>query len=574
MPGVCFPADTEGVRSTSAFGKEVFSAVAAALGDEPLAQAIVSEKDWRHTYNAHMLKVFEAQLRADPAVALASLKKGLEKATAMDFEPKDGTPAVPLAVAGSIDVKPFGTWAIHGTGNALKTISVPYNGSVLSGASLSFQLDKWARRGTMEADCAEAIKEGVRLDTFKGRTFILIGAGSELGPLRPLLLAGATVAAVATRKPQRWAELIEFAQTTAGTLLLPVPSGVASDCPDVAAVAAVAGADILAETPALAAWVAGVVRSSAGPVTLGTYLYADGEANVRITAAADVLTQAAMRAAAASRRELSLAYLPSQTVAHVIPAAAAEAQRANAAKAPWWQSMLRYRLAIRPPLSGAAGSAAAEPTYVHDAYSMTQGPNYALAQHMRQWRAMLAYTEGHAVSAPMAPAARTASMLHVHTVATALDGFGYFRPLEAFEPDCLRACLADSTSGRSCARTSSRSQMPAATIGGATRRGALDADAGAALALPPLHSPWLPRRLLAFPVLLRQHRLFGLRPRHGAPLAEGGMSWAGREQGCACNQLAHHGPVGILASSVIVWANPKWHAMPIRLFCALTCGAP
>ncbi|EOD19657.1 hypothetical protein EMIHUDRAFT_424818 [Emiliania huxleyi CCMP1516] len=104
--------------------------------------------------------------------------------------------------------------------------------------------------------------------------------------------------------------------------------------------------------------------------------------------------------------------------------------------------MMRYRLAIRPPLSGAAGSAAAEPTYVHDAYSMTQGPNYALAQHMRQWRAMLAYTEGYAVSAPMAPAARTASMLHVHTVATALDGFGYFRPLEAFEPDCLRACLA------------------------------------------------------------------------------------------------------------------------------------
>ena len=34
--------------------------------------------------------------------------------------------------------------------------------------------------------------------------------------------AGATVAAVATRRPKRWAELIAFARQSAGTLLVPV----------------------------------------------------------------------------------------------------------------------------------------------------------------------------------------------------------------------------------------------------------------------------------------------------------------------------------------------------------------
>lgn len=34
--------------------------------------------------------------------------------------------------------------------------------------------------------------------------------------------AGATVAAVATRRPKRWADLIAFAKGTPGTLLVPV----------------------------------------------------------------------------------------------------------------------------------------------------------------------------------------------------------------------------------------------------------------------------------------------------------------------------------------------------------------
>ena len=73
-----------------------------------------------------------------------------------------------------------------------------------------------------------------------------LGAGSELGPVRPLLQAcllrcyahsvnhtitamgslvceaGATVAAVATRRPKRWADLIAFARKSAGKLLVPV----------------------------------------------------------------------------------------------------------------------------------------------------------------------------------------------------------------------------------------------------------------------------------------------------------------------------------------------------------------
>ena len=49
-------------------------------------------------------------------------------------------------------------------------------------------------------------------------------------------------------------------------------------------------------------------------------------------------------------------------------------------------------------------------TFVYDGYMNLQGPNYALSQHMRQWRAMLLHHDGFVVSTPMAPACRTASM--------------------------------------------------------------------------------------------------------------------------------------------------------------------
>ena len=50
--------------------------------------------------------------------------------------------------------------------------------------------DQWSSYGTMEPDCGAAIILGAKkLGDLKGRTFLVLGAGSELGPVRPLLQA-------------------------------------------------------------------------------------------------------------------------------------------------------------------------------------------------------------------------------------------------------------------------------------------------------------------------------------------------------------------------------------------------
>src|SRR5439155_26266989 len=65
------------------------------------------------------------------------------------------------------------------------------------------------------------------------------------------------------------------------------------------------GLDLVSDVPAAADWLAGI----GGPLVLGNYVYADGAANVRVSAAVDVLT---LRLQAA-RDDLALAFLATPT---------------------------------------------------------------------------------------------------------------------------------------------------------------------------------------------------------------------------------------------------------------------
>eukprot|EP00928_Gymnodinium_smaydae_P037167 TRINITY_DN25840_c0_g1_i2.p1 TRINITY_DN25840_c0_g1~~TRINITY_DN25840_c0_g1_i2.p1 ORF type:complete len:166 (+),score=27.15 TRINITY_DN25840_c0_g1_i2:416-913(+) len=79
--------------------------------------------------------------------------------------------------------------------------------------------------------------------------------------------------------------------------------------------------------------------------------------------------------------------------------------------------------------------------FVLNGYSVLQGPNYALAQHIRQWRAMLLHSENFVVSTPMTPVCRTESVCHNGTMKACLDGMAYMKPLEAFHPETASALM-------------------------------------------------------------------------------------------------------------------------------------
>jgi len=429
MVGVQFPLNEKGERSTTSFNKAVYKAMAEALGKQELARSISAEKDWRHKYMNHLDNLLEGLLNCEDTAKLATaLTVGLSEGRGMEFAATEGA-SMPMAKAMEAPTKRFSTVKVQGSGAPKTAFALPYNGKQLRDEELSAQCDAWAKYGTMEPDCAEAIKAGAgKLADLRGRTFLVLGANSELGPVRPLLEAGATVAAVATRRPERWKGLISFARETAGTLLVPVGAGDTASSDQ--ELAAVAGADLLAETPAIAEWLLSCGQEAAGNVTLATYLYADGEANVRLTAAADFVAEAVK---ALGQKKVSFAYLASCSTSAPISALAVSAQNDHFTTASLWAKMFGARQSLSP-LAG-------DDRHFLRAFEVLQGPNYALAQVMRQWRAALLHAEGFVVSSPMGPSCRTESVVHNSTMATVLEGMAYWAPCEAFDPDTARMAM-------------------------------------------------------------------------------------------------------------------------------------
>lgn len=452
--GVLFPLTEKGDRSTTSFTKDVFRIVADGLGCATLATAIKSEKDWRHKYDVHMEAAVEGLAVAgmlDQAAAARVMTAALDHARGMDFESGGKTTKLADAMANRSAFSPeFSTAVVTGQKRlpAKTEITIPYHGEELSGAKLDTQCDHWAKVGTMEPSTAAAIKAGAKkLGQLQGRTFLVLGASSELGAVRPLLEAGATVCAVMRKNQKRWAELVAFARETSGSLLAPVSGAASSD----EEIAAGGGADLLADAPRVASWLLRCGKEAPGPVTLCTYLYADGEANVRLTAAADFIAE--LLAKELGKQKVSFAYLVSGSTSHLISKEAVAAQDANYETANWWSRTFGTRVDHAPSSTGtelwnelqkkhAASGRPQQPDYhFFRGLTVLQGPNYAVAQYMRQWRAMLLHMEGFTVSTPVTPNCRTESVVHNPTMAVVLEGMAYWKPMESFDADTCRLAM-------------------------------------------------------------------------------------------------------------------------------------
>jgi hypothetical protein len=429
--GVSFPAGPDGRPSTTKAGRAI---VADALRPVDPVGALGAEQEtaWRSRYLLHYRRLVEAGI-SSPEAWLAIADAGLDAVRRTLVVTGDDGTEEPLATLESAAAdRAVGTVEVTGRGTARRELELPYRGKVLRGAHLAEQLRAWVEAGVMEPSAADAVTEvaahpqWLRLD---GRTVAVLGAGSEMGPLRPLLSWGATVAAVDLPRPAVWQRVLRTAEEGAGRLLVPVPAD--GDHTDLAALA---GADLLAEVPETADWLAGLD----GGLVLGNYLYADGGTHVRVSAAADVL---AARLAAA-RPDTALAYLATPTDAFAVPAEAvahstrAYRERSRAAKVVGrplrWASRGRLLHRAYPP--------GADPG-ISDAIVPVQGPNYALAKRIQRWRAASARHAGTTVSFHVAPSTRTRSVVKNRALAAAFAGAHRFG-VEVFEPDTANTLMA------------------------------------------------------------------------------------------------------------------------------------
>ena len=439
--GVQFPSDSTGKRSTLAGGKLIFAAAAGAA-DASLAEAISGEKNWRQEYTKHLTRLMEVSA-ASPENALKMADAGLDALyTNFEFVRDGANVRLPEAMAKPSAQRALSTGKVIGAMPPALTLEVPYEGKQLSGPALSAQIQAWADYGCMEPDCAAALSSlvggGKALD-LRGKVFVVLGATSALGPLKSLLLWGATVVGVARRKRENWSSLIEFARASSGTLIFPLYKPTDATASD-EVLAAAAGADLMVDTPEIGAWLKGVLATLKAPAVMGMYTYLDSDQHVRVSLACD----AVMREAVDSKSASGLAYIQTPSIAvDVPPAVHAAAQAAYNAS---WLSMLGYAPNARPAVKSA--TTGAPDRFVEDLFLSLQGPNYALAKSMQMWRQLLARCrDGVLVSTNVAPAARTASVVsgdnkNAGTVAVALEGTGYFKPLAVFDGETVSVCMA------------------------------------------------------------------------------------------------------------------------------------
>ena len=293
--------------------------------------------------------------------------------------------------------------------------------------------------GVIEPSCADAVRTVAAHPQWlplPGRTIAMLGAGAEVGPLAPLLGWGARVIAVDLPRPAIWERILDTARRSGGTLLVPVAAhqagpraGGGSE-----ALAQRAGLDLASDIPDVADWLAAMD----GPLVLGNYVYADGAANVRLSAAVDALTVRLQ----AGRGDTALAFLATPTDVFAVPAeAVAQSARAYATRS------RAAKLASRPlrTLSGGrllrrAYPPGADPG-INDSLVTQQGPNYALAKRVHRWRATLARDTGATVSLNVAPPTRTRSVLKNRVLAAAYAGAHRFG-VEVFEPATCTVLMA------------------------------------------------------------------------------------------------------------------------------------
>lgn len=440
MEGINFPLSGEKKRSTIILAINVLSEALRGV-DPEAAVEMAHETAWRKEYPRYYRKLEEAGLESPGAAeriaadGLAALYRG------MVFVRGSETVSIQEAMKGE-KLLQLTTGTIHGGGDpAPEELVIPYAGKLLAGDSLRQQLDDWQARGIVEPSCCEALRrvqQNPQWLDLSDQTIVLLGAGAEMGPFQVFCRWRANIVAVDLNRPAVWERLIATARAGNGTLILPLRSPAKPEMDD-RELAAEAGADLIAETPEIAAWLA----EMDGPLTVGGYAYLDGGQHVRVALAMDAI----MQQMALEREDVMLAFLPTPSDVYAIPQDAAMMARQRYEQrtaAKLWQEPIRALTGnhfFAPNVTQMLALAPGKEAGIVDSMVEQQGPNYALAKRLQRWRATAARGQGIRVSSNVAPSTKTVSVLHNVALAAAYAGAGRFG-IEMFDPETSNALMA------------------------------------------------------------------------------------------------------------------------------------
>ena len=477
--GTVFPKDgsPEDTRATTETGKKIIEAALRGAGGEEANKAadkVKKERSWRFKYVKHYEQLVRVGVSSKQA-ALGSAKAGLDWIYENFEFIKDGKCVKFKEAMAACTTTPFHTGVVKGTkATDDHSYRVPYDGgwhpsspkppapsAVLHGSSLKAQLEKWVKGGVIEKDASDAV--AWTADYFSGKKdlsqcyFVMIGAGSAMGPFAKLLECGANVVALdipgkwgSPARPTLWRRLVKEARNSRGSIIFPL-SAPQADCKDDDALCAAAGADLTQQPFEIANWLVKWAKTlpPEARVVIGNYTYLDGDMHVKLALCADVLIQALRK----ERPSTAVAFLCTPTDLHVVPEEAAEANLSMYNSGPgngvylFLEHMIMafsgFKYLRKNHMEPAKYRDASSIRDVHlvDGLSVAQGPNYALAKRMQHWRAVIEYEGGATVSSMVAPSTATLSVIHNRAFAWAYGGMPYFG-FEIFKQETTNAIMA------------------------------------------------------------------------------------------------------------------------------------
>ena len=474
--GVVFPPDGKvgpdgkPSRTTTITSQKVIAAaIRGCGGDEAAAaaDAVLADKNWKFTYPKHYLALVRSGVTSKNA-AVDSAQAGLDwcydnfqfaqpGGAVVSF--RDGTDPKKTAVR-------FGTGTVAGEAAALP-FAVPYDGGwapglkldvkegkVLSGETLSAQLKAWVRGGYMEQDASDAVqwtsdffgKASAARAALAKTHFVMIGAGSAMGPFKKLLELGAHVVALDVNfGGNPWRRLLDTAKKSAGRVTFPTIAHLSPESEgNIEALVRLAGCSVIDQPAEIARWLIDwqATLPKDDRVVIGNYTYLDGDKHVKLSIASDAIISA-LRAA---RPSTSLAFLCTPTDVHVTtPEAAAASSAALGAGLGSFglealARLLSFGKVLVPNALPASVGPGGKPVHIVDGLSTAQSFNYALAKRIQHWRAAVEFEKGATVSSQVAPSTATISVIHNVTFAWGYGGMPYFG-YEIFKQDTTNAVM-------------------------------------------------------------------------------------------------------------------------------------
>ncbi len=437
LSGVTFPLTDEDQRSTTITGKCILAAALEVI-DNDSAVAVQAQSNWRNNYLGHFRRLVELSLVSDIAPEMMA-NAGLTEAYQRFQFIRHGESMLRSEAMSTSSEKQFFTGELSGVGGADRPkLIIPYHGELLQDDSLLRKIEEWETAGIIEPSHGEALRRLQKnpdwLD-LSDQTIVLLGAGAEMGPLEVLSQWRANIVAVDLARPAVWKRLIGIVRQGNGKLYAPLNH----PAEDESGILAFAGANLLTETPEIAQW----LKSFAGPLTIGGYAYLDGQLHVQVSMAMDAI----MQTVTAERPDVALAFLPTPTDVFAISPAAADMAQSRFEErrlAKLWQAPLRALSGQRffePNIDQRYTLPDGREVGITDNLVLQQGPNYALAKRLQQWRALVSRAQGISVSVNVAPSTTTRSVVKNLALAAAYAGADWFG-VEVFNPETSNALMA------------------------------------------------------------------------------------------------------------------------------------